>query len=251
MIHTYAFLDPGSTASFCTVQLMNKLNLQGRKINILLSTMDQKKVVETNIVSGLEVAELNSSEFCELPDIYTLKTMHVHKGNITHQADINHWPYLRRIVELDSEISLLIGSDVPKALEPLDVIHSVDDGPYAVKTMLGWTVNGPLGVKNMGTYPTISISRISVAHLDELWEQQFKTDFPECNRDDLEHSNEDQQFLDSVSKSAGLVDGHYCIGLPLKQRKINKNLDFNHDNLPVERVFGVQWCVQSDIFKKE
>lgn len=28
---TYAFLDPGSTASFCTVSLMNKLKLQGRK----------------------------------------------------------------------------------------------------------------------------------------------------------------------------------------------------------------------------
>lgn len=222
VVHTYAFLDPGSTASFCTVQLMNKLNLQGRKTNILLSTMGQKKVVGTNLVSGLEVARLDSTESCELPDVYTQKTMPVHKGNITHQADINRWPYLRKIqlTELDSEIDLLIGSNVPKALEPLDVIRSIDDGPYAVKTMLGWTINGPLGVNNVDTHSTISINRISVVKLDELWEQQFKTDFPECNRDDLEHSKEDQQFLDSVSKSAELVDGHYCIGLPFKQRKI-------------------------------
>lgn len=28
-----------------------------------------------------------------------------------------------------------------------------------------------------------------------------------------------------------------------------KNLDLDHDNLPVERVLGVQRCVQSDVFK--
>lgn len=56
--------------------------------------------------------------------------------------------------------------------------------------------------------------------LDELWEQQFKTDFPECARDDHEPSREDQQFLDVVSKSAKIVDGHYCIGLPLKEKEI-------------------------------
>ena len=28
-----------------------------------------------------------------------------------------------------------------------------------------------------------------------------------------------------------------------------KNLDLDHDDLPVERVLGVQWCVQSDVFK--
>ncbi|XP_049896027.1 uncharacterized protein LOC126387557 [Epinephelus moara] len=149
-VHTYAFLDPGSNASFCTVGLMNKLNLQGRRSNILLRTMGQRKVVETSIVSGLEVAGLDGRKFCDLPGIYTQKTMPVHKGNIPHQNDINCWPHLRdvHLPEIDSEIELLIGSDVPKALEPLDVIRSVGDGPYAVKTMLGWTVNGPLGGKN-------------------------------------------------------------------------------------------------------
>ncbi|XP_059930142.1 filamin-A-interacting protein 1-like [Gadus macrocephalus] len=92
--------------------------------------------------------------------------MPVHKGNIPHQNDINQWHHLKNIhlPELDCEIELLIGSDVPKALEPLQVIRSVGDGPYAVKTMLGWTVNGPLGGK--GDYAQeqseISVNRISV-----------------------------------------------------------------------------------------
>lgn len=44
---TYVFLDPGSSASFCTEGLMNRLNLTGRKIDILLRTMGQEKVVFT------------------------------------------------------------------------------------------------------------------------------------------------------------------------------------------------------------
>ena len=124
---------------------------------------------------------------------------------------------------------MLIGSDVPKALEPLQVIRSVGDGPYAVKTMLGWTVNGPLGGKDdhAQEQSEISVNRISVVTLDEQWEQQFKSDFPECVKDDQDPSKEDQQFLDLVSTSAKLVNGHYCFGLPLKDREIclpdNKN----------------------------
>lgn len=56
--------------------------------------------------------------------------------------------------------------------------------------------------------------------LDELWEQQFKTDFPERVSVNQEPAKEDQQFLDLVSKSVKLVNGHYCIGLPLKEKEI-------------------------------
>ena len=185
--------------------------------------MSQRKVVETSIVSGLGVTGLRGTDFCDIPCVYTQKTMPVHKGNIPHLNYINQWHNLKNIhlPELDCEIELLIGSDVPKALEPLQVIRSVGDGPYAVKTMLGGTVNGPLGGKDdyAQEQSEIRVNRISVVALDEQWEQQFKIDFPECVKDDQEPSKEDQHFLDLVSTSAKLVNGHYCFGLTLKDRK--------------------------------
>ena len=84
---------------------------------------------------------------------------------------------------------MLIGLNVPRALELLEVIRSVDGGPYAVKTMLGWTVNGPLGGEGSDdpvTQSAVSINRISAVTLDELWNQQFKTDFPENSQDELQ-----------------------------------------------------------------
>ena len=209
--------------------------------------MGQRKVVETSIISGLEVTGLHSTDFCDLPCVYTQKTMPVHKGNIPHQNDINQWHHLKNIhlPELDCEIELLIGSDVPKALEPLQVIRSVGDGPYAVKTMLGWTVNGPLGGK--GDYAQeqseISVNRISVVTLDEQWEQQFKIDFPECVKDDQDPSKEDQNFLDLVSTSAKLVNGHYCFGLPLKDREICLP---DNKNCAEQRTLHLKKCFQRD-----
>ncbi len=42
IVNTYAFLDPGSSTSFCTQHLMKKLNLSGVKTNILLRTQGSR-----------------------------------------------------------------------------------------------------------------------------------------------------------------------------------------------------------------
>ena len=147
ILTTYAFLDQGSTAIFCTESLMNKLQLSGMKGHILLRTMGQQKVVSSNTVLGLEVAALHRDEFLELPKVYTQESMPVYKGNIPTKRDIEKWSHMKHIhlPQIDAGIELLIGTNVPKALEPLEVVCSVDGGPFATRTMLGWTVNGPLG----------------------------------------------------------------------------------------------------------
>ena len=41
---------------------------------------------------------------------------------------------------------------------------------------------------------------------------------------------------------------HVLAAIPEEQR-VKEVKDLDHDQLPVERVLGVQWCVQSDTFK--
>ncbi|KAK7877121.1 hypothetical protein WMY93_032173 [Mugilogobius chulae] len=180
------------------------------------------------MLADLEVAGLDSDNFCHLPEIFTQKNMPVHRGNIPHTKDLRRWPHLRQIniPEIDAEVDLLIGTNVPQALEPWEVVRAVDGGPYAIKTILGWTVNGPLRgechASERDLQPDITVNRISVARLDELWEKQLKVDFPETQKDEqLGLSKEDELFMESVSESVKIVDGHYSIGLPVRQRYLN------------------------------
>lgn len=68
--------------------------------------------------------------------------------NIPKMEDIKRWPYLK-VVDLtliNADIGLLIGVDAPKAIEPWKIINIVGSGPYAVKKLLGWVINGPLSL---------------------------------------------------------------------------------------------------------
>ncbi len=88
IVQTYAFLDEGSSATFCTEALMHQLNANGKKMDILLKTMGQNKPVSSHKISGLEVAALKSDTFIKLPDVYTHKSIPITKENIPKEEDI-------------------------------------------------------------------------------------------------------------------------------------------------------------------
>lgn len=228
VVMTYAFLDSGSSASFCTESLMNKLNLPGKRVNILLRTMSQDKSIGSYVLKDLEVSGLSQEYYCALPEVYTQKIMPVTTVNIASQKDLECWPYLSHIClpMINAGIELLIGANVPEALEPWEVIRSQNNGPYAVRTMFGWTVNGPLkGVGINGDDAAnqlpVTVNRIAVMKLEELWKQQFKADFPETAHEEmLGTSKEEQQFMNFVSNSARLINGHYYIGLPFRNAEV-------------------------------
>lgn len=88
----------------------------------------QEKVANSNVIMGLEVAGLDGETYCDLPKVYTQERMPVHRGNIPSQRDLQRWPHLGdvHLPEIDSEVELLIGTNVPKAMEPLQGTSEVD-----------------------------------------------------------------------------------------------------------------------------
>lgn len=108
--------------------------------------MGHEKPVKTHVIRGLEVCSLDGNSFIGLPEVFTQKAIPVSQENIPTEMDIKGWSYLKEVHlrPIRAEVGLLIGANVPKALEPLRVISSQGEGPYAVLTSLGWTINGPL-----------------------------------------------------------------------------------------------------------
>ena len=225
MLTTYAFLDPGSTATFCSERLMRELKVRGRSAKILLRTMNQEKFVDSHVISGLEIAALNGNTYFELPEVYTQRKMPVTRDNIPRQEELSAWPHLSsvEIPVIDADVELLIGTNVPKVMEPWEVVHSNNEGPYAVRTILGWVINGPVrgGNETEISCPTITANRITIAHIEELLVKQYNHNFNEKSSDDKpEMSREYLNFMETMNSSAELNSGHYCLRLPVREDNV-------------------------------
>ena len=126
-----------------------------------------------------------------------------------------------QIPKIKAEVELLIGNNAPKAIEPWEIINSRENGPYAVKTLLGWVINGPLDdgvMTDSNGRQNVTVNRISVAKLEDLLVQQYNHDFNET-LDDKEMSVEDKRFIKIAEQSITPKDGHYSIDLPFRSER--------------------------------
>ncbi|XP_016522029.1 uncharacterized protein LOC107834739 [Poecilia formosa] len=201
---------------------MHQLNLTGKRTQVLLRTMGQAKISSAFSLCNLEVAGLESNTFYPLPEIITQRQMPVTKDDMITSEDLIKWPYLSRVhmPSINAEVDLLIGANAPKLLEPWEVINSQDNGPYAVRTVLGWVVNGPLDSNSTQEVSSVTVNRISLSKLDELLRSQYNHDFCEGPTDKQEMSREDETFLNIMETSAAIQDGKYCLNLPFKRMDV-------------------------------
>lgn len=172
------------------------------------------------------MGNIDGSMFIELPTVYTQADIPVSKDNLLTQNDLKRWPYLSGVTlqSIDADVEILIGMDVPKAMEPWQVLNSQNDGPYAVKTILGWVVNGPLNscpaVDRCGKR-SVTANRISLENIKNLLIRQYNNDFPEKEYDKKkEMSVEDGRFVDLISRSVMFKNGHYYLPLPFRDEDV-------------------------------
>ncbi|KAK0151923.1 hypothetical protein N1851_006693 [Merluccius polli] len=219
-IRTYAFLDPGSSATFCTENIMHQLNAKGRKVEFILRTLGQERPVESYELIGLEVGNLDGSVYIDLPKVYTQCKIPVSKEK---------WPYLSGIQlhSIEANIEILIGMNIPKGNATL--ANSQKSSQWT--TLLGWVVNGPLNscfaTEETGQ-ASMTVNRISMDNLKDLLINQYNNDFPEQDyKEKREMSVEDKEFMDLTTKAVTVKHGHYYLPLPFRDKDVV--LPNNHD----------------------
>ncbi|XP_028407167.1 uncharacterized protein LOC114529553 [Dendronephthya gigantea] len=218
MVETYAFLDSGSNTSFCTEGLLKALNNEGRKAKLSLTTMlGEGAPVECSLVE-MEVFDLDQRNHVDLPKVYSTKSLPIRAECIGRQEDIERWPYLKGITirHIDADVGLLIGSDVPKMLQPEEVRMSKNGGPFATKTLFGWVLNGPLGREDVDVPTANPVQADST--LEQRFEEFCNMEFNDVNRElESTMSQNDKKALNIMEGSVKLVNGHYEIGMPWKK----------------------------------
>ncbi len=151
--------------------------------------------------------------------------MPVTSDNIVTQEEISKWPYLDRvkIPHIEANIGLLIGANAPQVMEPWEIINSYGNGPYAIRTPLGWVVNGLSETSStcrdeIGTHPRLLLTGFLLGGLKNCSEVSIITTSvktllrEEMSREDL-HGN---VFMEIMTNSVKLQEGHYSLRLPFR-----------------------------------
>ena len=223
-VSTYAFLDSGSSACFCTESLLAALEAGDHctPTRLTLETVNPEVTkMKSLIINGVQVSDLEESSFISLPATYTLDRIPVSRDDIPTSRDMGVWPHLRdlELHDIDSEVCLMIGNNVPEAMEPWDVIHGNAGEPFAVKTKLGWVVNGPMKAE-IGQ--NIRFNRVRVKEdVHEMFVKMYNDEFRDENMEGKGMSLEDLVWLNKVESACERTcDNHYQIPLPFREENV-------------------------------
>ena len=141
--------------------------------------------------------------------------MPVDESSIPRQADVDRWSHLKDVTinKIDTPIGIFIGNDAPRALEPKQVRECEGKGPYVVRTIFGWTINGPLGRNGRENHCT---NFIRADHaLSKQFEKFCNAEFNDSAfNNSLEMSQEDLRAVGVMESTIRLSNGHYELALP-------------------------------------
>ena len=142
-----------------------------------LTTLDsERNPVDANLLD-LEVYDLEENVLYNLPTVFTRPKLPVTEKDAAKQDDVDRWPHLSGVIipDVKASVGLLIGNDNSDITEPLEMRKGYQGTPYTVRTVLGWVLNGPLGLERA---TDIHKGTASFVHSDEDLNLQF-SDF--CN----------------------------------------------------------------------
>ena len=149
--------------------------------------------------------------------VYSRPSLPVSKAAIGTQEDVNRWPHLKGIdvPRIEAEIGLLIDSDVPQAMQPKEVRESKNGGSFAMRTILGWMLSGPLGRKETKV-PTSNLID-TTANLSKQFEDFCNLGFNDSSYEPkMSVPQNDQRALKIMEGTVKLSNGHYEISLQWK-----------------------------------
>lgn len=123
VIETYAFLDSGSNTTMCLSSLAEDLSADCTPVEFTLATVSGSEKRKAQQLS-LDVVGLATGKGVRLNKVWTTDSLPVAPESIPTANDVQQWSHLKDvdITDLvDKKVTILIGSDVPEALCPLEV----------------------------------------------------------------------------------------------------------------------------------
>ena len=148
-LEVYALIDNGSDTTLVSKEVVSKIGSKIKPCRISISTLHGIKSYTSGSTS-LQISSLSQGDVLDLENAYVVERMPVAYAEEIPLDEIGKWPHLVGINPItlrDKKVGIILGCDMPEVHEILDQRVGVVKQPYAVKSVLGWTIRGPCGVK--------------------------------------------------------------------------------------------------------
>ena len=255
----YAMLDTQSDTTFISERTLKNLKVEGKPTQILISTMtSENKTVKCRKCDHLLIRGFNCSTEIRLPTVYSRKSIPANRDHIPRVEMLDGWPHLEPLRHqlmppAPNEIGLLVGYDCNQALAPREalVAGSKPEGPFALRTDLGWGIVGIVSpMPNAAREEDIISHRILAvtgggaqitlpARVKELNSpgdclKLLESDFADRAKTGESPSLDEKLFLQHMNDGIRVDDtGHYSLPLPFNN---NRAALFDNRDLVVGRM---------------
>lgn len=207
-MEAYAILDDGSERTIILHEAVQKLNLKGQPEDLVLRTVRQ----DTQTIHGAAVtftvsSVTNPCKAFRIRSAFTANSLslaeHTHPVRVLQKKykhlaglPLQHLHKVKPVV--------LIGSDCPHLITPIEPVRlGPPGGPAAVRTRLGWTLQGPAQELTSRLSPqqclftSLRSSNDLYADVEKLWKMDI---LPYRNEKVLTRSRQDQESKFSRTK---------------------------------------------------
>ena len=215
-VNTYAFLDQGSTRSFCDLKLVELLGASGSNDEVILQTLNGSKRYQ-GLVLSFSVASLGETQQFSICNVLSIPNIPVSSNPVPVKEDLRQFAHLRGIdfpQPPDANVILLIGADSPEMLCVSEARKGFRGQPIAIKIPLGWSLLGPSLSLEASQNCQVNFVKTEDSlrrDINCLWDNDFG-----CGTSILEvpSSKEDRMIYDLMQKSVSMVKGHYQLPYP-------------------------------------
>jgi hypothetical protein len=215
-IETYAFIDNGSDTTLCSKDLVLELNLSSKPCEFTLTTVNGQDKSRNGQEVKSNIQSLNGDGSIQLDRFWTVESLPISEQCIPTVEEISRWSHLSDIEfpKLENaKVTILIGSDVLEAHWIFDERRGRPREPLAARTLLGWTLLGPVGSVsrqevNVNFIHTNQETITSQLRIQPLYNAEFTE--TSCSTD-MAMSIEDRRALAIMENTVRTVDGHYQI----------------------------------------
>ncbi|MBM6549248.1 DUF1759 domain-containing protein, partial [Streptococcus dysgalactiae subsp. equisimilis] len=214
-VTTYAFLDNGSDCTLIDRNVATQLGLTSKPTSLQISTLHGVKSVSCG-TSKASFESVDGEYSSGLNELIIVDKLPVHRWDNPIQG-LSRWPHLRDITIhrlASGRVGLLIGCDVPDAHKVMEQRVGTGKEPFAVKSVLGWVVRGPMGPKNHLVHHVNAISTQNLS-VQDLLLKLYNSELGDVDdSEETEQSVEDLEAVKFVKSSAKLIEGHYELAVP-------------------------------------